>query len=338
MPRRHAAALGAATGTSTPRAWRTIEAFLAEPRARRRRDASRSRGSSISSTASGSAAQRHRPVAGARVAAGPGRARCTGFVATLRRRRRRSRPTGSRWRWVCVAFRNVAGRRSRRMLPASAAGAHLGRGGHRRRRRGNGCLISAAGRARSSGRRCWPRPARARSHVVYRHDTPAFAETDWTWVRPLRRAASAHDPGWYRRHQRGGAGGATTRRLWAEGRLQARALARDGCRRTGAGATADASRLHEASDGRSRSTSTTVRWVDECAGTGYRRSSTTSGCSRAGDLPPPRRRVPGSTTASRPRARAVRTAAATGTSGRSSVHSPPDVAASGGVGGECSGG
>ncbi len=55
-------------------------------------------------------------------------------------------------------------------------------------------------------------------YLSYRHPTPAFQPSDWSWVDPLV-AAMASDPGWFRRltaeekEQ-------VNRRLWAEGRLK----------------------------------------------------------------------------------------------------------------------
>jgi cation diffusion facilitator CzcD-associated flavoprotein CzcO len=55
-------------------------------------------------------------------------------------------------------------------------------------------------------------------HVSYRHETPRFVESDWTWVTPLMECV-ATDPGWYRRltpPERD----AIVRRFWEEGRLK----------------------------------------------------------------------------------------------------------------------
>jgi FAD-dependent urate hydroxylase len=57
-----------------------------------------------------------------------------------------------------------------------------------------------------------------RVDVTYRHDTPSFEESDWSWVGALMRRTEA-DPGWYRRldeEERIELG----RRFWAEGRLK----------------------------------------------------------------------------------------------------------------------
>lgn len=55
-------------------------------------------------------------------------------------------------------------------------------------------------------------------HVSHRHDTPAFAESDWSWVNPLVDGMAA-DPGWYRRLAQAEKD-QVGRRLWAEGRLK----------------------------------------------------------------------------------------------------------------------
>jgi cation diffusion facilitator CzcD-associated flavoprotein CzcO len=55
-------------------------------------------------------------------------------------------------------------------------------------------------------------------HVAHRHDSPAFAAADWSWVPPLVERM-LHDPGWYRRlppEERR----AVDHRFWAEGRLK----------------------------------------------------------------------------------------------------------------------
>ena len=55
-------------------------------------------------------------------------------------------------------------------------------------------------------------------HVVHRHDLPAFAEADWSWVNALV-AGMLDNPAWYRElspAQKEEVG----RRLWAEGRLK----------------------------------------------------------------------------------------------------------------------
>ena len=58
----------------------------------------------------------------------------------------------------------------------------------------------------------------AEVHLTYRHDTPSFTESDWTWVPQLVERICA-DPGWFRAlsdDQRS----EMSRRLWGEGRLK----------------------------------------------------------------------------------------------------------------------
>jgi FAD-dependent urate hydroxylase len=55
-------------------------------------------------------------------------------------------------------------------------------------------------------------------HVSHRHDTPAFARSDWSWVQPLVDAMVAN-PGWYRNLDKAQQE-QVSQRLWAEGRLK----------------------------------------------------------------------------------------------------------------------
>jgi cation diffusion facilitator CzcD-associated flavoprotein CzcO len=55
-------------------------------------------------------------------------------------------------------------------------------------------------------------------HVSHRHDSPVFAESDWSWVNPLV-DRFVDDPDWYRRLTRAERDD-LSRRLWAEGRLK----------------------------------------------------------------------------------------------------------------------
>jgi len=55
-------------------------------------------------------------------------------------------------------------------------------------------------------------------HVVHRHETPAFAASDWTWVGPLLDRV-ADEPGWFRGLSEAERKALETR-LWAEGRLK----------------------------------------------------------------------------------------------------------------------
>lgn len=55
-------------------------------------------------------------------------------------------------------------------------------------------------------------------HLVYRHDSPAFAPSDWSWVNPTIDGMIA-SPGWYRGLSQTEKD-AVSRRFWAEGRLK----------------------------------------------------------------------------------------------------------------------
>ena len=53
-------------------------------------------------------------------------------------------------------------------------------------------------------------------HLTYRHPTPSFEQSDWTWVNPLVDSMVA-DPGWFRRLT-AEEKDQVSRRMWAEGR------------------------------------------------------------------------------------------------------------------------
>ena len=55
-------------------------------------------------------------------------------------------------------------------------------------------------------------------HLSYRHPTPSFEPSDWSWVNPLVDSMPA-DPGWFRRLP-AGEREEVGRRMWAEGRLK----------------------------------------------------------------------------------------------------------------------
>ena len=55
-------------------------------------------------------------------------------------------------------------------------------------------------------------------HISYRHDSPAFAEADWSWVNPLV-DSMVENPGWFP-HLSQEEQEAVNSRLWAEGRLK----------------------------------------------------------------------------------------------------------------------
>jgi thioredoxin reductase len=56
----------------------------------------------------------------------------------------------------------------------------------------------------------------AQVHLSHRHDSPAFAFSDWSWVNPLV-DAMVDDPGWFRRLPKDEQD-ALAKRLWVEGR------------------------------------------------------------------------------------------------------------------------
>jgi thioredoxin reductase len=58
----------------------------------------------------------------------------------------------------------------------------------------------------------------AHVHVVYRHDTPRFETSDWSWVTPLVERLP-DDPGWFRRLS-DGERDAINRRFWEAGRMR----------------------------------------------------------------------------------------------------------------------
>jgi FAD-dependent urate hydroxylase len=55
-------------------------------------------------------------------------------------------------------------------------------------------------------------------HLSYRHDTPSFETSDWSWVLPLLRRVES-EPGWYR-HLSDDEKRDLNARFWAEGRLK----------------------------------------------------------------------------------------------------------------------
>ena len=55
-------------------------------------------------------------------------------------------------------------------------------------------------------------------HMSYRHDSPAFAEADWSWVNPLV-DAMVDNPGWFLNLSQAEKD-SVNNRLWAEGRLK----------------------------------------------------------------------------------------------------------------------
>jgi hypothetical protein len=58
----------------------------------------------------------------------------------------------------------------------------------------------------------------AEVHVVHRHESPKFAEADWSWVHPLV-DGMVNDPSWFRKLPQEEKD-AASKRLWSEGRLK----------------------------------------------------------------------------------------------------------------------
>ena len=60
--------------------------------------------------------------------------------------------------------------------------------------------------------------AGAEVHIIYRHDTPAFTESDWDWIDDLM-DRTRERPGWFKELSAGERDG-IYQRLWGEGRLK----------------------------------------------------------------------------------------------------------------------
>ena len=60
--------------------------------------------------------------------------------------------------------------------------------------------------------------AGAETYLVYRHDTPAFTESDWDWIDELM-DRTRQSPGWFKRLPQASKEG-IYQRLWGEGRLK----------------------------------------------------------------------------------------------------------------------
>jgi cation diffusion facilitator CzcD-associated flavoprotein CzcO len=82
--------------------------------------------------------------------------------------------------------------------------------------RGQRCLIVGGRQSAFEWAALMCEAGAAAVHVSHRHDTPAFAESDWSWVDPLVEAL-VENPGWYRRLQQPERD-ALNRRFWTEGR------------------------------------------------------------------------------------------------------------------------
>lgn len=64
--------------------------------------------------------------------------------------------------------------------------------------RKNRCLIVGGRQSAFEWAALLHEQAEAEVHVVYRHDTPRFTESDWSWVDPMLEA-TVQKPGWFRR-------------------------------------------------------------------------------------------------------------------------------------------
>ena len=60
--------------------------------------------------------------------------------------------------------------------------------------------------------------AGAEIHIIYRHDTPAFTESDWDWIDELM-DRTRESPGWFKKLN-AGERDSIYQRLWGEGRLK----------------------------------------------------------------------------------------------------------------------
>jgi len=84
--------------------------------------------------------------------------------------------------------------------------------------RGRRCLIVGGRQSAFEWAALMRESGVAEVHVVYRHPTPAFVESDWAWVSPLVDGMLTN-PGWYRSLSPA-AQQAIGQRLWGEGRLK----------------------------------------------------------------------------------------------------------------------
>ena len=83
---------------------------------------------------------------------------------------------------------------------------------------GKGCLIIGGRQSAFEWAALINEEVGAEIHLVYRHDTPAFTESDWGWIDELM-DRTRESPGWFKRlptRERDG----IYQRLWGEGRLK----------------------------------------------------------------------------------------------------------------------
>jgi cation diffusion facilitator CzcD-associated flavoprotein CzcO len=84
--------------------------------------------------------------------------------------------------------------------------------------RGQRCLIVGGRQSAFEWAALLHEHGAAAIHLSYRHDTPQFQPSDWSWVSPLV-DAMVEDPGWFRRLA-AEEKQALNQRFWAEGRLK----------------------------------------------------------------------------------------------------------------------
>ncbi|MGE0668358.1 MAG: NAD(P)/FAD-dependent oxidoreductase [Sphingomonadales bacterium] len=118
---------------------------------------------------------------------------------------------------VAVGFGNFANVPSElgRMLPPSRW-SHTAAPGDLARFSGKRVLIVGGRQSAFEWAALLAEEGAAHVHVSHRHDSPAFAASDWSWVNPLV-DAMADDPGWFRRLPKNEQD-ALAKRLWIEGR------------------------------------------------------------------------------------------------------------------------
>jgi thioredoxin reductase len=84
--------------------------------------------------------------------------------------------------------------------------------------RGKRCLILGGRQSAFEWAALLNEAGAAAVHVSYRHESPSFQASDWSWVNPLV-DAMVEDPHWFRRLSQQEKD-AVSRRLWAEGRAK----------------------------------------------------------------------------------------------------------------------
>ena len=84
--------------------------------------------------------------------------------------------------------------------------------------KGKRCLIVGGRQSAFEWAALIAEEAGAEIHLVYRHDTPAFTESDWDWIDELMEWTRS-SPGWYGRLSAAEKDG-IFKRLWGEGRLK----------------------------------------------------------------------------------------------------------------------